>query len=166
MLKSIILISRKMKIFFTTTFILLLMGSLSASEIIDKDINEAEDFATMMFNELDLNRDGKVDIKELRKFSLQEFKTIDKNNDGKISKTEFFEFICDKSCRFSNCECKNYKDKSKLDYMQEYWSKIDTNQDGYISFEEKYKVDLEDFQRMDVYNRGTLTKKDFESQLY
>lgn len=155
-----------MRIFFTIIFVLFLTKSPMALEIIDKDATETENLATRMFNELDLNKDGKITLEEMKAFSQREFKIMDKKNKEKILREEFFEFSCDKSCRYGNCECKEYKDKSKLDYMQQYWNRLDRDSKGYITVEDKYRSDLEDFATMDTQRKGYLTKKDFESQFY
>lgn len=127
---------------------------------------EPNDFVNQVFAELDANKDGIINKKDIEKFSQREFVLIDINKDNAISKDEFFEFVCDKSCKTGNCECKDYKNKEDLPYLKEYWYRMDTNKDGSISKEEKLGVDLDSFYSLDDNSDGKITRDEVEKQLY
>lgn len=127
---------------------------------------EPDDFVNQVFAELDVNKDGIINKKDIEKFSQREFVLIDTNKDNIISKEEFFEFVCNKSCKQGNCECKNYKNKEDLFYLKEYWYRIDSNKDDTISREEKLGVDLDSFYSLDYNNDGKITREEVEKQLY
>jgi Ca2+-binding EF-hand superfamily protein len=123
-------------------------------------------FVEKVFKELDINRDNVIDKQDIEKFSEKEFKLIDTNKDSIITKNEFFDFVCTKSCNDGNCECRSYNNKEDLDYLKEYWDRIDTNNDGNISYQEKLNADLDSFYSLDSNNDGKLDKADIEKQLY
>lgn len=127
---------------------------------------EPDDFVNKIFAELDINKDGIINKKDIEKFSQREFILIDTNKDNVISKEEFFEFVCDKSCKSGNCECKDYKNKEDLAYLKEYWYRMDSNKDGSISKEEKLGVDLDSFYSLDYDGDGKITRDEVEKQLY
>ena len=123
-------------------------------------------FVRKVFNELDMNKDNIIDKKDIEKFSSKEFKLMDANKNNLISKNEFFEFVCTKSCNEGNCECKSYKNKEDLDYLKEYWDRIDANADGNITSQEKLNADMDSFYSLDSNNDGRLDDADIEKQLY
>ena len=127
---------------------------------------EPDDFVNKIFAELDINKDGIINKKDIEKFFQREFILIDTNKDNTISKDEFFEFVCDKSCKSGNCECKDYENKEDLPYLKEYWSRMDSNKDGIISKDEKLKVDLDSFYSLDYNGDGKITRDEVEKQLY
>lgn len=128
--------------------------------------DDARHFADQIFKELDVNKDGTIDKQDIEKFSRSEFNAMDKNKDKVVSKNEFFTFVCDKSCREGNCECKEYRDKENLDYLREYWKQIDKNSDGVITYEEKLEKDLESFYNLDINGDGKITREEIETQFY
>lgn len=128
--------------------------------------DDVKSFADQIFKELDVNGDGTIDKKDIEKFSKREFHAMDKNGDRVVSKDEFFTFVCDKSCKEGNCECKEYKDKENLDYLREYWKQIDKNSDGVITYEEKLEKDLESFYNLDIDGNGKITREEIETQFY
>ncbi len=128
--------------------------------------DENDDFVKQVFTELDVNRDGIIDKNDIQKFSKKEFKLMDKNKDGVISKEEFFEFVCEKSCKQGNCECKSHANKENLDYLKEYWERTDKNGDGQITFQEKLDGDLDNFYSLDSNSNEKITKEEIEAQLY
>lgn len=147
----------------------LLISLFIVLSLVQLSIANEEDpkaFVEKVFDELDMNRDNIIDKKDIEKFSSKEFKLMDKNNNNLISKNEFFEFVCTKSCNEGNCECKNYKNKEDLDYLKEYWDRIDANNDGNITAQEKLNADMDSFYSLDSNNDGKLDSTDIEKQLY
>ena len=147
------------KILFTLFFVFSTLIQYSFAD-------ENDDFAKRVFTELDMNHDGIIDKNDMQKFSKKEFNLMDKNKDGTVSKEEFFNFVCEKSCKQGNCECQNYTNKESLDYLEEYWDRIDKNDDGQITFQEKLSNDLDDFYNLDADGNGKITKEEIEAQLY
>ena len=123
-------------------------------------------FVKKVFDELDMNRDGIIDKKDINKFSKNEFVLMDKNKNQLISKNEFFEFVCTKSCNEGNCECKDYKKKWDLEYLREYWERIDADNNGNITPEEKLNADMDSFYSLDSNGDNKLDQTDIEKQLY
>lgn len=144
------------------TIVFLIFISLTQLATADQE----KDFVDEIFRELDINKDGIIDKNDIQKFSKKEFDLMDTNKDGIISKKEFFTFVCDKNCNTGNCECKNYKNKADLDYMVEYWERIDRNSDGNIIFQEKLEADLDNFYSLDFDGNGKITRTEVEAQLY
>ncbi len=147
------------KILFTLFFIFSIFIQYSFAD-------ENDDFVKQVFTELDMNRDGVIDKKDMQKFSKKEFNLMDKNKDGVVSKEEFFDFVCKKSCKQGNCECESHANKENLDYLKEYWDRIDKNGDGQITFQEKLNSDLDDFYSLDSNGDEKITKDEVEAQLY
>lgn len=136
---------------------------LAQPSIADED---PEAFVKKVFEELDMNKDGIINKKDIEKFSKKEFILMDTNSNLLISKNEFFEFVCTKSCNEGNCECKNYKNKEDLEYLKEYWNRIDANGDGNITPEEKLSADMDSFYSLDSNGDNKLDNSDIEKQLY
>lgn len=147
------------KILFTLFFVFSLFFQHSIAD-------ENDDFVKQVFFELDINRDGIIDKNDIQKYSKKEFTLMDNDKDGIISKEEFFEFVCEKSCKQGNCECKSHANKENLDYLKEYWDRIDKNGDGQINFQEKLDGDLDNFYSLDANADGKITKEEIEAQLY
>lgn len=148
---------------FTFAFAIILTLMLTFQPLMADEISN---FVDQVFEKLDINKDGIIDKKDIQKYSKSDFELMDTDKDGKISKNEFFEFVCNKSCNQGNCECKNYKNKEDLDYMADYWQRTDRNKDGYISFEEKFEADMDNFVSLDYNGDGKVTRDEVESQMY
>ncbi|MDD2840092.1 MAG: hypothetical protein PHY80_03105 [Rickettsiales bacterium] len=150
-----------MKKFLISLLIILVFMQLSIANEEDPNV-----FVKKVFDELDMNRDGSIDKKDIEKFSTKEFKLMDIDNNILISKNEFFNFVCTKSCNEGNCECKSYKNKENLEYLKEYWDRIDADGNGNITTQEKFNADMDSFYSLDSNNDGKLDSADIEKQLY
>ena len=127
---------------------------------------EEKEFARRIMDELDVDKKGYANKKDIEVFSRKEFIAMDKNKNNLVSKEEFFEYVCDKSCKEGNCECKSYKNKQDLSYINEYWNRVDADGNGSINRQEKLANDMETFYNLDYDGNGKITKEEIEAQLY
>ena len=93
----------------------------------------------------DQNHDGIVTLEEFNKGSILRYKKMDKNGDGIISKAEF----------------DSYYANSKLSRREQKFKKVDTNNDGKLSFDEYLEIKKRKykrrFDRMDANKDGFIT---------
>ncbi len=144
------------KIFFTLLIIFFIPTSFTIAE-------ENEGFVEQFFKELDMNKDGVITKQDIQKYSKKEFELMDTDKNGKVSQNEFFIFVCKKSCTQDNCDCDINSDFS---YITEYYYRVDSNNDGEITYQEKLDSDTEDFYNFDLNHDGKITKDEVEAQLY
>ena len=147
------------KIFLGVFVILLSLTSVSFA-------GEESEFAKKMMKELDIENKGYAIKKDMEVFSQKEFRAMDINSDGLVSADEFFEYVCEKSCQEGNCECKSYKNKKDIDYMKEYWNRVDKDASGTVTYQEKLESDMETFYGLDYDGDGKITKEEMEAQFY
>ena len=125
------------------------------------------DYFNSFIKKIDFNKDEKVSKQEMEQYSLLEFRKADINKDNKLNKDEFYNHICQNSCDFGNCMCKNVKDNNfeNLQYFKDYWDRINTNKDKYISINEKLNSDMNDFLNLDMNLDNFLTEKELKEVL-
>jgi len=124
-----------------------------------------QSFSENVFLELDVNHDGIIDKYDIEKYSDNEFELMDTNKDGTVSKDEFFKFVCEKSCKHGNCECKDSTKMDDLEYLNNYFEKVDSNKDGKIDRLEKLNDNLNGFSSLDLDFDGKITREEIETQL-
>ena len=125
------------------------------------------DYFNSFIKRIDFNGDGKVSKQEMEQYSLLEFKKADTNKDNKLNKNEFYSYVCQNSCDFGNCMCKNVKDNNfeNLQYFKDYWDRINKDKNKYISINEKLDNDMNDFLNLDMNLDNFLTEKELKEVL-
>ena len=102
------------------------------------------------FEEMDANADGQLSKAEMEAFAKAHFATMDKNNDGKLSADEMAQ---DAAKRMQKRQERMIK-------------KMDTDDDGLLSFEEMnakaQKRGAKMFDRLDANQDGLLSKEEME----
>jgi Ca2+-binding EF-hand superfamily protein len=104
-----------------------------------------------LFNEADLNHDGKVTAQEFADYVLTlVFNTYDTNNSGKLSRTEYVALVKGPETATTSAE----------------WKIMDPNGRGYITLTDYLKDSIavdqmkNDFRKLDKSGKGYITIKD------
>jgi Ca2+-binding EF-hand superfamily protein len=104
-----------------------------------------------LFNEADVNHDGKVTAQEFSDFVLTlVFNTYDTNNSGKLSRTEYVALVKGPETATTSAE----------------WKIMDPNGLGYITLADYLKDSIavnqmkNDFRKLDKSGKGYITMKD------
>jgi Ca2+-binding EF-hand superfamily protein len=129
--------------------------------------------STIIFEQMDSNKDGLISKKEFDAYQNKHFKEMDANHDGKVTIEEFeaahtkmHADHCDEP-HHGFAQHQGYDEKHSDSFISKRFEAADTNHDGALSREEAKSMPmvLEHFDELDTNKDGKVTEDEIKAMM-